>query len=234
MRHLIRRFSFLVASYLLGSLPIVFLLGRARGVDLRTAGTGNVGGGNLWQTAGAIYGVAGGLSDVAKGALPPLMARRLGLDGWTLALAGLAGVVGQCWPIFLKFNGGRGVSASLGMHAVLAPKELTVAAVPMVAAMLARNLPLLLSRDKPLELRLRAQGPRTRFVPLTVILGLASMPLLTWWRQRPRYVVFAGLADLGLIVARRLTANVSQDLRKGVPLGKTLLSRLLYDRPYEG
>lgn len=233
MPRLVGRLGFIAASYLLGSLPVVFLLGKIKGLDLRRVGTGNVGGGNLWQTAGPAYGVVGGLSDIAKGALPPLVARRMGLDECTAALGGLAGVAGQCWPLFLRFRGGRGVSASLGLHLVVAPKELALAAVPMVGAMLARNLPLLLRHDIPLRKRLKAQGPKTKFVPLAVLSGIASMPFLSI-RRRPRCVVLAAAADLVLIIVRRLTADISGDLKRGLPLNRTLLHRLLFDRPYEG
>jgi hypothetical protein len=224
----------LVISYLLGSLPVVFLLGRLKGVDLRRVGTRNVGGGNLWQTAGPIYGAIGGLADIAKGALPPAIALRFGLGGWMAALGGLAGVAGQCWPLFLGFRGGRGVSASLGMHMILAPKEFFMAAVPMVAALLARNLPLILRRGLPFSSRLKAAGPKTRFVPMAVLGGIGSMPFLTLWRRRPPSVVFAAAADLAILVVRRLTADLHEDLERGLPIGRTLVSRLLFDRPYEG
>ncbi len=228
----VARIAFLLVSYLIGSLPIVFVLGKLKGVDLRRVGTRNVGGGNLWQVAGPLYGILGGLSDVAKGAVPPLLARRLGLNGWTAALGGILGVAGQCWPFFNRMKGGRGVSASLGMHLVMAPREFSVASVPMVVALLARNLPLLMRWDLPLRERLKARGPRTRMVPLAVLSGLAVMPVLTFKRRQPPYVIFASVADLLLVLIRRLTADLGQDVARGLPLRRTALYRLLYDRPY--
>ena len=74
------KLAFLVLAYLYGSLPITEEMAKRKGVDLRKSGTGKVGSGNLWQTAGATYGIIGGLTDLGKGAVPPLVARALGFN----------------------------------------------------------------------------------------------------------------------------------------------------------
>src|SRR5690348_13502871 len=68
----------LLAAYLYGSLPVVYLLGAQRDVDLRRRGSGNVGGSNLWAAAGAVRGLTGWVGDASKGLVPILVARRLG------------------------------------------------------------------------------------------------------------------------------------------------------------
>jgi acyl phosphate:glycerol-3-phosphate acyltransferase len=92
-------------AYLYGSLPVVYLLGRQRNVDLHQVGSGNVGSANLWAAGSRARGALGWIADASKGLLPIAMARRLGCDERTAELAGVCGVAGQCWPVFLRFNG---------------------------------------------------------------------------------------------------------------------------------
>lgn len=103
-------------GYLLGSVSFALLLGRAKGVDLRTVGSGNLGATNAGRALGRPYGLAVYLLDAAKGLLPALLAPRL-LDGDPALLGTLAGAgafAGHVWPAWLRFRGGKGVATLSG------------------------------------------------------------------------------------------------------------------------
>src|SRR3990172_11958153 len=101
-----------VAAYFLGSIPFAHVLGRLKGVDLRVAGTGNVGAGNLAKTAGIAWGLTAGVLDGLKGLIPVLIAKEMGLGPGAAGLAGLAAVMGHNWSIFIRGRSGRGLATS--------------------------------------------------------------------------------------------------------------------------
>jgi len=108
-------------GYLAGSVPFAFLLARRRGVDLRRAGSGNVGAANVLRTNGVPDAVAAMCLDAAKGAVAVLVAQRLS-DGPAAPVAGgLAAVIGHVYPVWLGFRGGKGVATAAGVFLVLAP-----------------------------------------------------------------------------------------------------------------
>ncbi len=111
----------LVASYALGSIPFAWLLGRARGVDLRAVGTGNAGAGNLTKTVGLPWGAMAAILDGVKGLVPVFVGRRLGLGPGAAGMLGLAVVLGHNWSLVMRGRAGRGLAPSAGMMAVLDP-----------------------------------------------------------------------------------------------------------------
>jgi glycerol-3-phosphate acyltransferase PlsY len=118
-------------GYLLGAVSFALLLGRARGVDLRTVGSGNLGATNAGRALGRGYGLAVYLLDALKGLLPALLAPRL-LDGDPALLGTLAGagaVAGHVWPFWLRFRGGKGVATLSGALLALHPPTLAAGAV---------------------------------------------------------------------------------------------------------
>jgi glycerol-3-phosphate acyltransferase PlsY len=153
----------LLLAYLLGSLSGSLILGRFRGVDIRTRGSGNAGGTNAWRTLGWAFALGTVLIDVGKGAL----AAALGLwppaiDGVTplaQALAcGVACAIGHIWPVFFGFRGGKGAAVVVGSMAVCLPAVL----LPVLAVWI---------------LCLVVTG----YVGLsTVLAGLALIPA-SWW-----------------------------------------------------
>jgi glycerol-3-phosphate acyltransferase PlsY len=114
------------ASYLLGAVPFGLLVARARGVDIRRVGSGNIGATNVFRSVGRSWGVLTFLLDMGKGfaavrALPWAAALALGTppdaavrEGLTLVCACLA-VAGHNWPVYLGFRGGKGVATSAGV-----------------------------------------------------------------------------------------------------------------------
>jgi glycerol-3-phosphate acyltransferase PlsY len=110
-----------VGSYLVGSIPFGVIVGRLRGFDPRAIGSGNIGMTNVARAGGTASAAITFVGDVAKGAIPVLVARTLGFDATGLALAALAAFVGAVFSVFLGFSGGKGVSAALGVWLALVP-----------------------------------------------------------------------------------------------------------------
>lgn len=111
----------LLFAYLLGSVPTGFLLGSLSGVDVRQAGSGNVGATNVARVVGKRQGLVTLLGDVAKGFIPAFLSLQLGFDPRVSALVGLAAFLGHLYPLFLRFQGGKGVATALGVFLALAP-----------------------------------------------------------------------------------------------------------------
>lgn len=98
-----------VLGYLLGSLPVGYLVGKLYGVDVRQHGSGRTGGTNVWRATGQLGPpLLTVLGDVAKGLLAVWLGRRLAGSELSAALSGAAAVFGHNWPIFLRFKGGAG------------------------------------------------------------------------------------------------------------------------------
>lgn len=126
-------------GYLLGSIPFGLLLSRALGLgDLRAVGSGNIGATNVLRTGSKKAAAATLLLDGAKAAAAVLIARHVaGPDA--AAIAGAMAVVGHCFPIWLKFRGGKGVATFLGfMLAISWPSGLIACAIWLLMAALFR------------------------------------------------------------------------------------------------
>ena len=124
-------------SYLLGSIPAGFLVGSSAGVDVRSAGSGNIGATNVARTLGWKKGLVTLSADVAKGCLPVLAAHLLDLGNAAAAAAGLAAFAGHLYPVFLRFKGGKGVATAAGVYLAAMPLGLLAVLGVFVLAMLA-------------------------------------------------------------------------------------------------
>ncbi|MGI8858719.1 MAG: glycerol-3-phosphate 1-O-acyltransferase PlsY [Rubrobacteraceae bacterium] len=111
----------ILCGYVLGSVPTGILVGRARGVDVRQVGSGNIGTANVLRAAGKWAAIATLAGDMLKGTIPILIARAFTENAWVLAGVALAAVAGHCWPVFLRFKGGKGVATGAGTSIGLAP-----------------------------------------------------------------------------------------------------------------
>jgi glycerol-3-phosphate acyltransferase PlsY len=168
-------------GYVVGSLPLGFLIARGRGgIDLRRVGSGNVGATNVYRSAGRWLAVIVLLTDMAKGAASALLARALfGSHEQAAALAGLAAVVGHIYPVWLRFVGGKGVAVAFGVFSVLAPLATAVAAVVFVAATWV-----------------------TRYVSLGSVLATITLPAIEWSRGTQDGVALAAVGAASLILFR--------------------------------
>lgn len=123
-----------VAGYLFGSVPFGLLLTRAAGLgDVRRVGSGNIGATNVLRTGHKGLAAVTLLLDAGKGALAALVFDRWGID--YAVLAGIAAVLGHCFPVWLRFRGGKGVATGLGVLFGLAwPVGLAACAVWLAVA----------------------------------------------------------------------------------------------------
>jgi len=181
-----------VAAYLVGAVPVGYLVARLFGVaDIRRHGSGSIGATNVLRTAGRLPGIVTLVGDIAKGYLA------VALAGWIddgaprgLAVGAVAAVVGNCWSLFLGFRGGKGVATGLGALLRLTPLA-TLAALPVFLVVVIT----------------------TRFVSLGSLLGAACVPFGALALGAPRPAV-AGATVVAAIVVLRHHENIAR-LRAG-------------------
>lgn len=226
--HAGRTVALLGAAYLYGSLPLVYWLGQRARVDLRRAGSGNVGATNLLQYGGATgkaLAAAGWLFDASKGVAPPAVARALGAPPAVAALAGALGVAGQCWPITLGFRGGRGISAFVGAAALIDPVAWAASLIPMIVGSGWR-----VATNRRASTPADGKPSRSRSVPLGCFIATIVFPLVCALR-RTEDGWLAPLALSAVVALRRLTAALPDDALAGPrKQPRALVYRLLYDR----
>ena len=216
-------------AYLLGSVPHLPLLAKLRHVELD--GDFHQG---LWRKAGKVTGVAGVAGEFIKGILPVLIGKALDFNIAIIAAAGLAAVCGQMWSVFSKFDGEKGNSIGLAMVMVLAPISCLIALIPVIIALLIRTTPRLIAKkgsggDKPL-----VGGQYSRSLPLGMAICFLILPFIAWYRGEPGETVGCLGALFLLIMLRRLTAGLRQDLKADNDIKAVLIRRLLYDRATTG
>ncbi len=112
-------FIFILASFFIGSLPIGYIVGKFKKVDIRKTGSGNIGATNIKRALGLKYAVIVGVCDFLKGVIPVLIATYIFQSQITIAAVALATILGSIFSIFLKFKGGKGASAYSGSLLVL-------------------------------------------------------------------------------------------------------------------
>ena len=145
----------ILGSYLLGSFPTGYLVGRARGIDIRQYGSGKTGGTNVQRTLGwgAMLLVAS--ADAIKGLVAVLLAQQVTGSALVVVLCGLAVIAGHNWPIYIQFKGGSGVGTGFGVLIGLAP---IVAAISFIVV--------------------RVPAVLTRYISLGSITAAAVMPIV--------------------------------------------------------
>jgi glycerol-3-phosphate acyltransferase PlsY len=173
-------FLIIAIAYALGSIPFGYLIVQAlAGADIRESGSGGTGATNVSRRAGKPAGLITLILDVLKGAFGVLLARWFtpGEElGWTVAVTGIAVVVGHIFPIWLGFRGGKGVATAVGVFLVLAPLNLVVAGLVFFCTILL-----------------------TRYVSLASILASVSLLLFTWLQRQFGATYYRG--DMILISA---------------------------------
>jgi glycerol-3-phosphate acyltransferase PlsY len=168
-------------AYLIGSIPFSFLVARAFGVhDVLRVGSGNVGATNVLRNAGKVAGALALLLDLGKGAAASALAGRLAPGEAALpAAAAVAAVVGHMYPVWLRFQGGKGVATGLGAFAPLAPKAALGALAVFAFTALA-----------------------TRFVSLGSVAGAVAMAGFVLALRGPDLVAIAACLTAVLVVFR--------------------------------
>ncbi len=218
-----------VGSYIFGSVPHLSLLGKLRRVELD--GDFHE---NLWYRAGKVFGVLGVLGEFIKGALPVLVAKGLGFCPASVALAGLAAVCGQMWPVFARFEGEKGNSIALAVVIALAPVPGLLAVIPIIIALIVRTVPRLIARFRKSGEQSFIGGSYSRSLPVGMFICFLVLPFVSWYCGEAVETVWCFSALFLLIMTRRLTAGLRADLKVGGDIGSILLKRLLYDRATAG
>jgi glycerol-3-phosphate acyltransferase PlsY len=176
-------FLLTAAGYLLGSIPFGVLLTRAFGAgDLRQIGSGNIGATNVLRTGRKELAAATLILDGAKGAVAVLLARHFvpQLGDHAAMIAGAAAMIGHCYPVWLKFRGGKGVATLLGLALALAwPIGLVFAAVWLGTVLLLR-----ISSLGGMAGAVAAPVAALAFGYPVYAVGLAGLAVIVLWRHR--------------------------------------------------
>jgi acyl phosphate:glycerol-3-phosphate acyltransferase len=175
-----------VFGYLLGSIPFALLVTRRQGIELLNVGSRNPGAANVLRAAGVGPAVAVMLLDAAKGTLAVMAGRLISDDIAVVTSAGVAAIVGHIYPVWCGFRGGKGVAASAGVFAVLAPLPTAIAAVVFVATVAA-----------------------TRFISAGSIAGALALPVAAAVGKAPNPVEAGALLAAAMVIVRHRD-NVSR------------------------
>lgn len=173
-----------IVSYLIGSIPFGLILTRIFGAgDLRSIGSGNIGATNVLRTGRKGLALGTLLLDALKGAIPVFVAGRYAPE--LAAVAGLGAVIGHCFPVWLRFNGGKGVATAAGVALTLTPLvALCILAIFIVIVAI------------------------TRYVSLSSILAsVAAVPLAYLFGQTHAALFYIALA---IIILAKHQANIGR------------------------
>jgi len=175
----------LVAVYLLGAVPVGWIVAwLVGGMDIRRQGSGNIGTTNVLRTLGRGPAILTLLGDVAKGYLAVRLAGALGPEAWWTAAGAVLAVAGNCWSVFLRFGGGKGVATGFGAFLGAAP--LATAPVALVWVAVVAGL---------------------RYASLGSLVACASLPLAAFLLGYPGSVT-AAAAVCGAIIVFRHRENL--------------------------
>lgn len=183
--------TILLLAYVAGATPFGYLVAKAKGVDIRQHGSGNIGATNVIRVLGKKIGIPVFILDVLKGLLPVVAARlwcsRSGLDAtWPMLLAALGSVLGHNFTFWLGFKGGKGVATSAGVLLAVLPVALGVAVllwlicffttryVAVASIMAGISLPLTVLVQRAL-----GGGPALPLLGFATLIGLLAV-----WRHR--------------------------------------------------
>ena len=185
-----------VAAYLLGSIPTGFLMARARGIDIRTVGSGNIGATNAMRVLGKPAGITVLLVDALKGYAACTWLVSLALKCFSLApnqadalpvIAGICAVLGHNYTCWLKFKGGKGIATTAGVFLALAPWALLVAFVVFILALLA-----------------------TRYVSVGSITAAVALPVTVWIMTPHNLFLAIVTTALGVMAVVKHRGNIKR------------------------
>jgi glycerol-3-phosphate acyltransferase PlsY len=187
--------GFGVLAYLIGAIPFGLLVSRAKGVDIRKVGSGNIGATNVFRSVSKTLGIITFTAVALKGWVPawifPMVVARLGgadVPGWLgLAYAALA-IMGHTWPVYLGFKGGKGVATSAGALIGIAPLETGVGLLCWVVVFAV-----------------------SRYVSLASIVAVVLVAGLTWARSGGKGLVLpVAMTALAALIIWRHKSNIQR------------------------
>jgi glycerol-3-phosphate acyltransferase PlsY len=182
-----------VVAYLLGSIPFGLILAKIfGGADVRKEGSGNIGATNVLRVAGPLAGILTLLLDAAKGAAAVVIAGRYSNESalW-LVIAGLSVLVGHCFPIWLKFKGGKGVATAAGVYLTLCPPAFLGGLILFLLIV-----------------------AFSRYVSLGSVSAAVAMPLLIYFLWAPHHasppVITLGALSIAMLIVYKHDANLQR------------------------
>lgn len=192
-------------GYLVGGIPTGWLLVRWQrfGLDVRRYGSGNIGTSNVYRHAGFDLAVIVGPAQFAQGVVPVLVTRLLGFSVLVQVLVALAAVAGNGWPVYLRFNGGRGVAVATGVVGPLT--------IPGFIAVLACF----------------AIGAVRHRIALGVLLAFTVLPIVAFFFNG--ITVALGCAGILVLLVLRRLEGISDDTRAYGRFWRLVWDRLVFD-----
>jgi len=171
----------LIVIYLVAAIPTGIVLAKVMGYeDVRDKGSGNIGATNVYRVAGKLAGVLTLAGDILKGFLPLLACKTwLAPTPNQLGIACAMAIVGHCYPVYLKFRGGKGIATALGIFLVISPTAVLGAAIVFGITV-----------------------ATTRFISLGSVLAAMSAPLLVLMLNEPQPIFLATVFIAALIIWR--------------------------------
>jgi acyl phosphate:glycerol-3-phosphate acyltransferase len=179
-------------GYFVGTIPVGYLVARARGIDIQKMGSGNIGATNILRSVGVVPAIIVMVLDPLKGFLAVSFPILLLQSTWTIALTGLATVLGNNFNVFLKMRGGKGIATSLGVFLGIDPIITLLATILGVSTI--------------------AFG---RYVSLGSIIGLMAPPLMLLAKGNFQFPYFYLSVVMAVLAIWRHRENI-QRLAKGV------------------
>ena len=185
-----------LGAYLLGSIPFGFLVAKAKGIDIRSVGSGNIGATNAMRVLGKPAGIFVLLMDALKGYVACTWLVSLVFRCFTFApehvetlriVAGICAVLGHNYPCWLKFKGGKGIATTAGVYLALAPWALLIALVVFIVAVVV-----------------------TRYVSVGSIAAAIALPVTVW--VMPPHNLFLGIVTtaLGVLAIYKHKGNIQR------------------------
>jgi glycerol-3-phosphate acyltransferase PlsY len=172
-----------LGAYLIGSIPVGYLLSKKKGIDVRTVGSGNIGASNVARSVGRVLGVIVLLLDAAKGAVPIVLVSHfwpaLFAEPATLPALGIAALIGHCFPIWLKFRGGKGVATALGIFLVVAPGPVALSSLIWIVSFAI-----------------------TKVASIGSLLACLSLPVILYFFAYPQNVIILAIGAAALVLIR--------------------------------
>jgi len=186
---------FAVLAYLLGAIPNGFLIAKAKGIDIRTVGSGNIGATNVYRAVSKKLGLLTFALDAVKGAVPALLFPKLvtllsgvATPAWLPLVFGGLAIVGHTWPVYLRFKGGKGVATSAGALIGIAPGAMGIGLLSWILVLVT-----------------------TRYMSTASIVGALAVPLSGWWLYRGQGIALPlTLTALAVLIVWRHKGNIQR------------------------
>lgn len=170
----------IIISYLIGAIPIGYLVARSKGIDIRKHGSGNIGTTNVWRKLGPAAGLLVLAADACKGMVAVLLGRYLA-EGNAQLLTALAALIGHSWSVFLGFQGGKIIATTLGVFILLDPVVMAIGLALWLVVVVV-----------------------SRYVSLGSVIAAASLPVVMLALARPGSNTVFALAVAAIAIYKHL------------------------------